>query len=224
MALTDNLIAFWELEETTGTRVDAHGSNDLAENNGVGSETGKVGTCSLHVAANNEYLNLADNTDLSSGDIDFSVQAWVWADSEHAGGIVTKKTEYRLTWNGLDFYWVFNNKLVQSGFNSLSLDTWYHFIGTHDATGNTVELFRDASSVDSDTDLGGSDSANDFIIGAHDSTTWPFDGRADQVGIWKKVLSASEITELHNSGNGLSYAAMLSAAGVPSRTLLGVGI
>ncbi len=45
-ALTDNLSAYWKLDEASGTRVDSAGSNDLTSNNSVGQAVGKLGNAS----------------------------------------------------------------------------------------------------------------------------------------------------------------------------------
>lgn len=44
MALKDSLISHWKLEEASGTRVDAHGNNDLTDNQTVGQAAGKIGS------------------------------------------------------------------------------------------------------------------------------------------------------------------------------------
>ena len=43
--------------------------------------------------------------------------------------------------------------------------------------------------------------AADFQIGSREGTSGAFPGRVDQVGLWKKVLSAGEISDLYNSGS-----------------------
>lgn len=42
--LLDGLVAWWDFEEESGTRVDAHGVYDLTDNNGVGVTAGRTGT------------------------------------------------------------------------------------------------------------------------------------------------------------------------------------
>src|SRR5262245_39117478 len=76
MALTDGLISYWRLDEASGSRADSHGGNALTENGGVGSAAGKI-SGAADFDGSNDYLSRADNADLSTGDIDFTVQAWV---------------------------------------------------------------------------------------------------------------------------------------------------
>ena len=40
---TTGLVSYWALDETSGTRYDSHGSNDLTDNNTVGYTTGVQG-------------------------------------------------------------------------------------------------------------------------------------------------------------------------------------
>jgi hypothetical protein len=76
VALLDNIVAFWELEEASGTRNDSASTNHLTDNNTVTQNTGKVGNCAEFNGAN-EYLSIADNAALSAGDTDFSFNVWV---------------------------------------------------------------------------------------------------------------------------------------------------
>ena len=38
--LKANMSAWWDLDETSGTRIDAHGNNNLSDNNGVTTTAG----------------------------------------------------------------------------------------------------------------------------------------------------------------------------------------
>ena len=77
--LTTSLIAHWNLDEASGTRVDAKGGNDLTDNNTVTQATGIVSNAGQFTAANSEYLSIADNAALSTGDIDFTIPLWARA-------------------------------------------------------------------------------------------------------------------------------------------------
>jgi hypothetical protein len=58
--LATGLVSYWELEEVSGTRVDSHGSNDLTDNNTVGSGTGIQGNCANLEKSNTEDLSISD--------------------------------------------------------------------------------------------------------------------------------------------------------------------
>ena len=59
--LTDNLVAWWTLDETSGTRFDCVGSNDLADNNTVTSDPGKVNVAAEFTLATEEFLSIPSN-------------------------------------------------------------------------------------------------------------------------------------------------------------------
>ena len=102
-------------------------------------------------AANKEYLTVADNASLSTGDIDFMIGFWMkQADVTAAAGILGKwpgagNYEYLFNHEGassLRFY-VSNDGTAQvavlSG-NTFSNDTWYFVLGWHDAAANTINI------------------------------------------------------------------------------------
>ena len=43
MALTDSIVAYWKLEEASGSRADVVGGNTLTDNNTVTGNPGKLG-------------------------------------------------------------------------------------------------------------------------------------------------------------------------------------
>ena len=59
-----NLVSFWHLNEPSGTRYDAHGSNDLTDNNTVGVTTGPVEYVATENAAITKWENQAGNASL----------------------------------------------------------------------------------------------------------------------------------------------------------------
>src|SRR6185295_10218115 len=83
--IPNNLVAYWKLDETSGSRSDSFGSNTLTDNNTVGSTAGKVGNAAQFIQANTEYLSAADNAALSVADIDFTFAFWVYLDSKTTG-------------------------------------------------------------------------------------------------------------------------------------------
>ena len=220
-SLNTSLIAFWRLGEASGTRVDSVGSNDLTDNNTVTQTTGVINNAGQFTRSNNEYLSIADNTDLSTGDIDFSISAWVYFDTNTSSMYIA--TKFTATGNQREFtvgfYQPFDRiragvstdgsddvSLNADNLGSPSTATWYHIVFWHDATANTINLVVNDGSVDSVSHSGGVfDSTADFDIGTLISSADAWDGRIDAVGFWKKVLSSAERTELYNSGNGMEH-------------------
>ena len=226
--LTDDLKAFWKLGEVSGTRVDSFGSNDLTDNNTVTQATGIVGNAAQFTAANTEFLDIADNADLSTGNISFSICGWAFFDTFPVGGSgITAKGdananstfEYSLeseTVSGplTQFRFIISDgtstSTVQSlSFGGLSLDTWYFVVAGYDADADELFISVNNGTVDTTTFTTGSqDTTEPFVIGSrkvvagHDIF---MDGRIDEVGFWKRVLTAQEKTDLYNGGSGNTF-------------------
>jgi hypothetical protein len=222
MAVIDDLIAYYEMDGTAGaSEDDVHGSNHLTDNNTVGSATGKVGNCRDFENASTHYLEHADNADLSTGDISFSFQVWINIESKPGAGaihyVIIKAEEYLLWYSGdedrLKFS-VYNGSSYTTATwgSALSLATWYHVICTYDSVNDEVSIIvNDGTPVVQGSATSGNNSANVFRL-ATDSGEG-FDGLMDEVGFWKKELSAAEITWLNNAGNGRSYADIQNEGG-----------
>src|SRR3990167_10435055 len=65
-AITTNLIAFWPMNEPSGSRFDAFGGHTLLDNNTVEQAGGINKQAGLYVAANSEYLLHANTSTLAT--------------------------------------------------------------------------------------------------------------------------------------------------------------
>lgn len=224
MALLDNLIAHWKLNESSGTRNDSHGANHLTDNNTVGSATGKLDGAAQFVAANSEYLSRADNADLSTGDVDFTLACWVYLDSKNDNQAILVKDsatagdrEYTLYYDlGVDrfVFVVFRPtdaavNLKADNFGAPSTGTWYFVTAWHDAAADQIGIAINAGTADTVASGGALQASGgaEFRLGASAYSGFEsyLDGRLDSASLWKRVLTAQERTDLYNSGNGLDY-------------------
>lgn len=241
MAITDNLVAYWKLEEASGDRADSVGSNTLTSNNTVGQATGKILNCAQFNAASSRYLSIADNSDVSMGDVDCTLMCWVYFDNKSASangqrfyskddqgtnreylvGYETTANKFTvIVWgsaSGGNFKQVF-----ATNFGAPSNSTWYCIFAWHDATANTVNIsVNDGTTNSSAHTTGIYNGAAALQIGALNATAQFMDGRLDEMGIWKRVLTSGERTSLYNGGSGLAYP--FSSAGSAHAMTLGVG-
>ena len=224
MALTDNLKAFWKMEESSGDRVDLFAGNDLTDQNTVTLIGGVVGNAAHFTRAVNEFLRGSNFSDLTGSDTDFSISTWGYLDSKPAGimPIVNKwheagdSREYQVFWNDASDRFEFrvsSNGLVGTvvtvvgnNFGAPSTGVFIHIIAWHDSAANTINIKINDGAVDSVAHtLGVFTGTQNFNIGADSSETNFHDGRIDATGFWRKVLPGSEMTELNNSGGGLEY-------------------
>ena len=220
-----HLVAWWSLDETSGTRADSRGNNDLTDYNTVGNGTGKQSNAASFVETNNEALYIADNANLSFGDEDFTITAWAKIDTAGFMSILAKRDG---TTNRAYILWYFNDKVrwaVSDDGNSentvdetttgaWSTDTWYFVAAYHDATANTIGVSVNAGTFDTDPHTGGCyDNTAEFNIGAtSDHTSSWFDGDIDEVNVWNTVLTQDEIDWLYNTGSGRAYSDLGSDA------------
>ncbi|OGL34495.1 hypothetical protein A3F05_01735 [Candidatus Saccharibacteria bacterium RIFCSPHIGHO2_12_FULL_47_17] len=232
-SLATNLKGYWKLDETSGTRADSVNGYDLTDNNTVTSATGKVSNAGQFTSANSEYLSTTDKSDLSAGDIDFSMAAWVYLDSNTYGVIMGKGDpnagntyEYILQYdNGASRFMLSisasggSGSVTANNFGAISTGTWYFVVAWHDATANTINISVNNGTADSAAwTTGANNTAYEFTIGTYPvlHTGGYFNGRIDEAGFWKKVLSSQEKTDLYNSGSGNTY-------GQVSAATLGIG-
>lgn len=215
MSLLTNLVSYWALNEASGNALDSHSTNDLTDNNTVGSATGKVGNARDFEADNLELFTKADNADLSTGDIDFHLSGWVQFESQTSTRMIVMKGN---DLNGTYEYCVFNfggslffrvesgAASVDVGSSSLANGTWYKFDAWHDSVNNQIGIsLNNGTPVTASYSGGVTDNAQAFQIGNDSSLGRPHDGLIDEVGFWKRVLTSDERTDLYNAGNGLSY-------------------
>jgi len=204
-------------------RFDSVGSNHLTDNNTVTSAAGILNGAAQFTSANSEYLNIADTADLSmAANLDFSMTAWVFLDSKPGGDNMfilgkmidgkASNAEYAMYWaTATDNFRAYLSdgagvtNLQATSFGAPSLSTWVLIAEWYDATADTWNVQVNNGAVDSVANTTGSqDTANSFAIGripGDNSAHW--NGRIDEVGIWKRILTAEERTTLYEDPGAL---------------------
>ncbi len=235
MALIDNLVSYWKLDEASGDALDAHGSNTLTEHGtgGVGTAAGIINNARSFVVADSDYFDHTDNTDLSTGDIDFTFAGWLKLTSDLTQQTFVSKGdwgiggEYSIVWNA--FTWKlevcsgsgFANYTVLND-NSITYvsGVWYYLIWWHDSVNNLIGIaVNDATPVTTAYSAGVWDGTGSFNIGRQTGNGRHMDGLIDEVGFWKRMLSPSERTALYNSGAGFAYPFTSTPASLPRQSL-----
>lgn len=221
-SLENDLNGYWKLEETTGNRIDSSGKgNTLASNNAVGFNAGKVSSASAQlIRASNKYLSIADNASLSMLNTDFTMSAWFYQDTTATGDrviagkadAVGNNREYyiaRLSAGTLAF------TVSQDGTNTTTVTTpdfsntasaWNFVAAWYDSRLRTINIQLNNGIVYSATHTTGvTDDTSPFMIGAVGTVGSPlslFDGRIDEVRVYKRVLSPLEREQLFNYAAG----------------------
>lgn len=220
-------VAHWTLNEQSGTRFDSVGSNDLTDNNTVGFDTGKFGNAADFVTANDEYLSVADNADLSMGNIDFTIRFWVKLDNKSTSHDLIAKwdaginqREYIINYaSGSDRFTLFisddgtatthTTSVTADNFGSPSIDTWYLIHAWHDATNDVIGISVNAGTANTAAwTTGIFDGSQAFQLGRRPGSTGVsnLDGKLDDVVVLKGVvMDATQRTLDYNGGTGIPF-------------------
>ena len=220
-----NLTVLWHLNEVSDgsapvTRADSKGSNTLADNGTTASGTGKLGDAGVFVVADQTSLSIADNTDLSMGDINFTWLVWIKTGASVSGTQMclakwtgsAGRREYQLYIYNTQFNFEVRNtaddasgSVAATTLGNLSVNTWYLVEISHDADNNKLYISGNGGARNETDWTGGVlNGVSTFRLGAAGDTanSW-LGGLADEIGLWKgRVLSLAEIDESYGSGNG----------------------
>lgn len=238
--VTGSLVAYWKLDEASGTRLDSlngcGGSGcDLSDNNTVTSATGKVGTAAEFTAANSEYLSHADHADLSTGNINFTIAGWVYLTNNSANRMIVSKwggsNEYELGYFSSSNRFGFQVEgpgpsgggVLANNLGAPSLNTWYFVLAWHDATNDLIGIqVNHGTPNTTGFSAGVNDTSTAFAIGRRGNDNGGYlNGRIDEVGFWKRLLTDDEKDCLWNDGDGNTYpftSCVPPAEGPPSST------
>ena len=224
--LTD-LIAYWDLDETSGTRADSHTNGlDLTDNNTVGSGLGVdgVSTAADFELDNSEYLSRAsESASQPSATSGFTVCGWARLEGYGFYGPVLAKDDVSSrtfvlmpnnSGDSLPAMHVNGDSIKALWGAQLNLDTWYFIVGWWDpADGKAYIQVNNGTPVASaGTGTVITDGTATITIGAlGDGSTYKYDGRMQSVGYWNRVLTSDERTWLYNSGSAARTYAEVAA-------------
>jgi hypothetical protein len=223
MALTDNLVSWYDLE-SDGT--DALGTNTLSTNtnNSFGSGSGKVGNgVSVNAKdANHSVLALTSGaTGLNIGTGNLSISCWI---NRQGAGVANS------TWppivalgTGTDFINVTIHPTdgrillmqLSDGANyhyayfsaGITGTGWHHLVAIRDSATAGMRLYVDGTelSESSSADGGSTTTLNlekIYLGGTSYDANDEFCGYIDLVGIWTRALDSTDIATLYNGGAG----------------------
>jgi hypothetical protein len=237
MALIDNLVSYWKLDEASGTREDAHSTNDLTDNNTVGNiNPGIIVLGADFISANSEYLSITDAAQTGLEPASLTVSMWVKTKADLLNAEILAKAyttahspPYYSYLVGLGndagaprFDAAFGG--VISGLYGTTTVTaamgWVHLVATYDGT--TARIYFNGDEENSAAKSAISYSDGPFVIGKTGSAAAYYNGYADEVGIWSRAITADEVVSLYNGGAGLAYP-FSSGSAARNLSLLGVG-
>lgn len=226
--LRRGLVGYWRLEESSGTRDDcSQNGNHLTDNNSVSQVAGIQTYGAGFVSTSSQFLSHSSTPSLQGGNIDYSVAAWFWLTNYPpiAGRymIVSKDDdiagtrEYNLNvWNNAGLV-VLQFDCFSSPDTDVAVETtstpptnqWVFVIAWNDTTAKSVNIQMNNGETRTTTYVGSLQVAStaQFEIGARQYTGFEnyFDGKIDEVSMWKRLLTAAEMTQLYRSGLGTHF-------------------
>jgi len=223
------LVSYWTLDEASGTRQDSHGTNHLTPTNAPVGAAGKIGNGCRFTASSAQSLSLAVPPLL--GDEDWTYTFWFKRNS--FGSVMTllsdndfgpaRRYEIGLNDVGHCLFSLFTPYTQARVYAPTFNDTNWRFVTAwHDAAANTGNLEVDLNGTGEDPAYGTyappSGAVVPLVFGKTPGSAEYFDGILDEVGLWRRVLTAQERTDLYNGGAGLAYPAAPVGLGAGDKT------
>lgn len=231
-ALTDNLVSYWKLDESSGNAADSVGSNTLI-NAGVVYAAGKINNAGdFELGDTTDALTILDITQ-SGLDItgSFTFCAWLKPESAPATdsnmSILSKfntgQRAYRFDYLNQSGTLKIVVSLSSDGTTAnnygvnydLGTGTFHDVCATWNSSTKVVTIYVDGTSQGTASSTEGSlfNGTATFDIGNTLTSVLPFDGLIDEVGVWSRDISAAEVTSLYAGGAGNQYP--FTAAAIP---------
>jgi hypothetical protein len=216
--LLNALISYWKMDAASGTRNDSQGTNHLTDATSTASTTGIIGNAASFNGTSNE-LRCANNSTLQVAiGVDFTFQAWVkfsvlgdyFVFSKYDGGTA----DYYMSYNNassLGFQFGDLTTVAQVG-AAAPLGIWRHVVGWYDHTDQKYRIrINDTTTFVSPATSGRpASTVADLQVGSLGSPSSGFlNGLLDEMGFWKRILTAAEITQLYNGGAGFPFSSFL---------------
>lgn len=226
MALTDQLVAYWKTDESSGNASDSTANaRTLTNTNTVTYVAGKINNTARFVSGSSQKLSRSYIVGTTAGG-SISISAWLrinnapganvrYTLASIAAGGTSPYIAYILGYEdsgGTKRLWINRQKMAvanaENYYNTtLTTSTFYHLVLTYDGT--TMTLYLNGSSVISQGQTGNGTAhggADETVVGAYHASQGNFmDGDIDEIGVWSRALSSTEVTSLYNSGSGLAY-------------------
>jgi hypothetical protein len=219
----EDYVAYYPLDgDGSGTTVpDAAGSNDGTAVGGVSYGNGQVGQAATFDDSGDQHIKLGD--DSSFGFTEFSISVWakVRADAETGLRTIIARQDLDRTYNSRTFILWFDvgnahfgattlASRISQGNNTPTVETdgsytdgdWHHIVMTVDG-GSEMKLYVDGIEQGSQS-LGGdpyTKAAPTYLGKEPGDKNRPLDGSVDDVKIFGRALSATEVDAIYSASN-----------------------
>lgn len=217
MALTDNLVAYYKYNQGA-LLVDSSGNGKTLTNNNSVEEAsdGKFGYCA-DIGSSGTNKSLSSPVNLGTGN--FTINFWQKYDSIPGTNILQclcsvrvngTKTNHEFDYRNEGGVPKYNLWTGSSGGNeakyNITESTGVYYMLTLTYDGSKLRLYRNTSLILTlSTGSYKTSDATQIMFGNRVGTARSVDGKQDEAGVWSRELTAGEISQLYNSGVGLTY-------------------
>jgi hypothetical protein len=210
-------VAYYALEENTDPRLDSTANHHDAAV--VGTPTRVTGKINFGLqGAFNSYVRAADHADFRLGTTALTVAVWFNDPGTSADYVLFGKwntgagdREYVLEVASRRTYWFVrtgddtSNVSVVNDFD-ITLNVWNFLVAWVDFGVQEIGLRLNNTSTYRTAFVSGRAGTQPFELGGNiGSSDLAFPGISDEVGVWRRVLTDGEQTQLYNSGAGRTY-------------------
>ena len=198
-------LPFWEGAGAVAADISPYGNNG-----GITGATwadGVLGKC-LNFNGASDYINCGKNASLEFGTGDFTLEAWIKADTfpvignifHKGGGSAEAGYQLRLVAPNNIQVVICDGTAIRPNIavTGKVVDTWYHVVAVLSRASDTLKLYCNAGTPASvsTTGLGSiTNTALNLILGSAAGTSSWYDGLIDEAMIYNWALSASEVFE-----------------------------
>ena len=214
--LNTDLIAYYKLDEASGTVLDSTGTYDGTNDGATPNVAGQIGTAYDFVRANSDNIQLGS---LALGASGYSINAWVNVDDISDVNVIiaghATAVEFILTNTGKIVMGRSGAAQPDPSDDAIQVGTWTMVTATYD--GSNVKYYINGTA--SGTKAYTSTTLDiPLEIGRYDVYgSKPMNGKIDELGVWTEVLTQTQITQLWNGGTGITWTDTFGVA--PSVTL-----
>lgn len=214
------LAGYWRLEESSGTRYDYSSAGvHLTSNNSVGNAAGVstfTGNCATFVLASSQYLSGGTSQMLLNSFANWTICYWFKLTTTNTVQIVASKDNPAITrewgtyWNSTGKVGVYIGTGLNTTISSLESSVVDGTVWNLASVGRSNSVLF--VSVNGGTRTTGSisvtpgNSNNPFYVGRYNSGAPLYlNGKIDELGIWTRVLTTTEVSQIYNAGSGTHF-------------------
>lgn len=219
MAILDNLVSYWKLDESSGNAADSVGGNTLTNVGTATFSAGKINNGANMASASNQYFTSANNAGIVGSN--YSTFAWIKSTTDTEQVVIASSAGTGATLDGFFFLiagddTTNNLKFVEynAGFATSSIadatgvfnDGNWHHVGFTVVADTTYNLYLDGRLLKTATVTARATTDHPFYVGRYmHASAGYLNGSIDELGLWSRALSASEVAYLYNNGRGVQY-------------------